>query len=972
MTVFISSSDYGFWDRAVICAHGDQTLNGAGAQDTLYVAVSSELRWVQAGDFVVVLDEFRFWLRYPKITESGGNLSWYKDYGYFQDSIGVADPADLALTWTQLGANDAARREASQPPVAIMGPHVVQFIDPDVGSVDIDFDWSDSYAMSPGAAMMNPWNAWGETDHVGGTWNDNVENPAAKTYSAISGLRGFRTVLEVLSDDVDPIIEFRRGVRYVFTLRRPEEVQDGDPADAVPITDFQVEDMVGSFDQGGWSASIRILGTQADQYSIIPGSLVIVFSEDTFGTEEVSIGPDYFTLVGRENTVMMGYIADGTVTQDSETGDVTFDVLSISGLMQNRENYPVPIEDDVLADEWYETPYLTVDRAAHHYLAWHTNLELIADFYITGDSRFIVAMDFLAQDCYSCIDQFIQDRLVARMTCDRFGRFKIDIDQQLETAGAAVTLFTLQNSDWIGEVSVEEVNERPISIMDAGGLVYNGGVVTPYMSHAPGDASGYIGTPEQRMSLALTNQADLNTVCGRLYAYVNNPWPRVEFTYAGNWRVFDIWPQEYVAMDLDTERVSFSASDLFLFREISYEYDAEAGVLFVTASHEFETDDEGVGGVTVPIPPELPDFPDPPWPPAPPPIWVPAAADCTGRRIVCGPGGVHATDNIGAAVPVWYAVNNGFIVANDRYAWDIKRDPWHWWTTGGTERTLWALTRTGIWRMENFPNGTWTQILTAAAMGAGAATIDSGRMDFSIEVEGRFAVAFTYGTVTNKCITVQSGVVQNTVGPFIAGGGPSTSTVKWGQHSAGQLLLYGINLFGATDGVLRRSANMGASWNIVDSTGPVNWTSPQVVWPYVDAANPDLYAYWTTRNGVVKESSDAGATWGATAWSGGTLLGTSLSQNQLYVQDTIPKYSSDGGASWTNLPAHGLGTALRAVLVEWGVSTPTCVLIGRQNAVQVRYWQQGDAVWSVKEGNLAAVGAFLGIYQIDRDTMGGA
>lgn len=993
MTVFISSEGYGKWDRAVICAHGDQTLNGAGAQDTLYVAVSSELTGVEAGDYVVVLDEFRFWLRYPRVTESGGNLSWYKDYGFFEDSIGVVDPDDLGLTWTQLGGNDAARREASMPPVPIMGPHVVQFIDPDVGSVDVDFTWEDSYPMSPGAAMMNPWNAYGETDHVGGTWNDNVENPAAKTYNTISGLRGFRTVLEVLSDDVDPIIEFRRGVRYVFTLRRPEEVQDSDPSDAVPITDFQIEDMGGSWDRGGWSASIRILGSQASQYSIIPGSLVIVFAEDTYGTEKVSIGPDYYTLEGRENIVMIGYIANGTIVQDSETGDVTFDILSVSGLMQNRENYPVPIEDDISADEWYETPYLTVDRAAWHYLAWHTNLALIADFYITGDSRFIAAMDFLAQDCYSCIDQFIQDRLVARLTCDRFGRFKMDIDQQVEVAGAAPTSFTLQSGDWIGEVSVEEVNEKPISIVDAGGLRYNGGLVTPFLSHAPGEVSGYIGTPEQRMSLALTDQDDLNTLCGRIYAYLNNKYPRVEFTYAGNWRVMDIWPQEYVAMVLDTDRVSFSASDLFLFREVAYEYDAEAGALFVTVSHELETDDEGITGSTVEVPGELPSYPAPAPPPPPviPPIPGIGAPACEGRKIIATDVGVFATNDISPENPVWYAVNDG-LTGEALNVLDVKRDPFHWWTSGGTERTLWAITGDGIWKLENFPHGTWTQIVTEQVLCDGDPTntgLINARMDMSIEVEDRYAVAYrwTKGGVPNNVRwslgifdgAVRSGVQYNYWGAT-GGTGPKHNDIAFGQHSGGTLAVGTINVAnGGAAGVTfaLRTTDSGANWASGLATSFYS-SFMSVSCPYVDAGNNDKYWFLggmgnsPVAGGTdVFVSVDGANTFTTPAWAEKNWkVGTGGNQNRLFQLYDPCKYSIDGGTTWTELPAHGLGV-LMSGLVEWGLSGPQCVLIGNYTTGNVYLWEYGMTSWVDKTGNLGDFGPSI-INQIDRDTMGSA
>lgn len=977
MSVFISSVGHGFWDRATVRLHGDQTVVGAGGNDVLYVGVASHLGNVGVGDYIVVLDRFDFWTRYPRITEAAGALTWYKDFGIFRDNVGAGVDA---LLWSQLGANDAARRQASMPSVPVMGPPAVAFIDPSIGSVDIDFDWSDSYAIAPGAAV-NAWNSWGETDHVGGTWNDNVENPAAKTYNTISGLRGFRVWLELGTTVQDPIVEFRRGVRFVFTLRRPEEVQSGDPADAAPITDFEVSGISGSFAQGGWSASVRVFASQASEYSILPGALVILFTDDWYGSTHGSVAPDSDTLTDRENILMVGWIADDSVRQDSETGDVTFDVVSVTELMRNRENYPVPIEDDDGADEWYKTPSLTVDRAAHHYLTWHTNLKLVADVYQTGDAREVRAMDFLAGDSYSTINQFIQDRLVARLLCDRFGRLKMDVDQQVLVAGAAATMLTLQDGDWIGEVSLQEILEGPASVMDTGGIHYNAGLAIPYLSHAPGEVSGYVGTPEQRMALALTGQAQLNTLSGRLYAYKNNQYPRLTVPYAGNWRVFDIWPQEYVAVGLTLERHTFdSAYDFFIPRQITFEYDAASGAMFTTVEHEYETD--GPDGVTIEIPPELPTITRRPTtsPPVLPPTpgW---GGEDSGRRIFATYQGVYVTDNIGAVDPYYYAANNGFSTADDHVAWSIRRDPYHWWTSGGTERTLWAATRTAVWEMEDFPYGTWGQIVTPLDVRTFAGTthpaqFEFARMDFSIEVEGIFAFAFFYAGGFGKCC-VWVILVQNEA--IIATNMHCNNydltrmwtDTKWGQHSGGQMLYWAYTVPNAVAGglpaYLRRTPDRGASWSLRDTL-----THQRPVYlsiPYVDALNQDKHVYW---GGTVatRYTDDASATFSTESWTTDWKLGTGGTQNRIILFVDPIQWSNDRGATWNALPAHGLGNLIASHAV-WNGDTLDMVVIGSYTAPTVYYWRQGLGVWLDKSGNLPDYGVTK-VYDIQRDSMGAA
>jgi len=153
---------------------------------------------------------------------------------------------------------------------------------------------------------------------------------------------------------------------------------------------------------------------------------VIIFADDWYGSTRESIGPDDETLADRENILLVGYIADGSISRDSETGETSFDIVSVTELLKNRENYPVPVELATGADEWYKLPSLTVDRAAHHYVTWHTNLKLITDVYQSGDTHSLKAQDFIAGDGYSTIDTFFWDRIFARFLWYRLGHRPTD------------------------------------------------------------------------------------------------------------------------------------------------------------------------------------------------------------------------------------------------------------------------------------------------------------------------------------------------------------------------------------------------------------------------------------------------------------------------------------------------------------------------------------------------------------------
>ncbi|GAG85629.1 unnamed protein product, partial [marine sediment metagenome] len=292
-------------------------------------------------------------------------------------------------------------------------------------------------------------------------------------------------------------------MRYVFTLRRPEEYQDGvDPTPKshyVPITDFDVSSISGDFSAGSWSTSIRIFGSAAVETSVQPGALVIVFAEDWYAGTEGSLGP----IDGAENIVMVGHIADGSIVQDAETGDVSFDIVSLAEQASRRENYPVPVTNDDTPTEWTDAQDLTVSRAAWWFTAWHSNLAQVTDVFAdiqndgASDTREIAGHDFLAGDLLrASLDQFLQARVVGRVLMDRYERAAFVIDRQVQTAGGAPTLFNLITGDWIGQAQVREANEIPANIIEAGGVLYAAGVITPYLSIAPGNVSGYIGTSQ--------------------------------------------------------------------------------------------------------------------------------------------------------------------------------------------------------------------------------------------------------------------------------------------------------------------------------------------------------------------------------------------------------------------------------------------------------------------------------------------
>lgn len=1002
MTVFVGTAK-GDHDKGIFVVRTDQTVDATTT--TLNIGVSSDvIDIVEDDDWVVVLDEFRLWTRYPRVTEAGGALTWYKDYD---------------VLFTDLGGTAEEQRQAEMPVVPILGPHRIVFIDPD-DSETVDFDWSNSYATT--GATVNAWDSEGKRGATAGAWTSAIENPAAQVYTGtatdadndISGLAGFRVQLIPGTDQTDPAARFRRGVRYVFTLRRPGEATATDPVHAEPITDFSVSGLSGSYDDGGWRCTVTVFDSQAHEYEIMPGALVILFAEDWYGSTKDSIGP----IVGCENIVFVGHIADGSVRQDPETGDVTFDVLGAAGQARNRETFPIPVENDDGATEWYQCANLTVDRAAWFYVVWHSTLATICDWYQAGTngSEEIKAMDFLAGDIYSTLDTFYSERIMGRVLCDRYDRFKVERNLQLQAEGSGTTILTVATGDWLDELQFRESIETPTSIVELGGVNYNAGLINPYLCKAPGTVNRQKGSNAQNMSMAITDQATLNTLAGRWLAALNNRWPDNIFPF-GNWRVFDIWPQEYIVASPTTVRHTFS-SDKFIVRRVGIE--ARDGALFVTVNAELETG--GVDGQTIDIPDEIPT----PYPPAVPffPPQTPPSPDYDGatdggRRIIATDVGVFVTDNIGLANPVWYAVNNGLVTSNDRYVYDIKRDPWHWWTSGGTERTLWAITKTGIWKHETFPFGTWVNVVSINEIEANSPrtyagiaptvlidnTIYRGRLSFSAEDEGRFAAVYSGsctpsgpGQPSESCWAAVFDADDTCISCTEISASDRTfgfGDLIFAPHGGGNQVYaisnYNYDNAGDALATLWKTSNEGVNWTDIDTINNTYrglYTSVAV--PYISPASTDQYVLWGRGGNVVSDSlyrisSNAGASFSNISSSDLTysVLSCGGQPEYIWLNSSRPdlyhcKWSNDAGMTYNLLPLNAAivsdsqcsfaiwnGAALKSVIVGLKPNITTAWWIG--------YWENGRTTWLDKTGNLLSIAVGLAeVFAIDRDSMGTA
>ena len=422
---------------------------------------------------------------------------------------------------------------------------------------------------------------------------------------------------------------------------------------------------------------------------------------------------------------------------------------------------------------------------------------------------------------------------------------------------------------------------------------------------------------------------------------------------------------------------------------------------------EMETD--GPAGVSVPVPEDPPDWPDPePWdPPWDPPGPGTGGVD-TGRRIICSDQGVFLTDTFSGTTPLWYGSNTG-LGAGDLDCYCIRRDPFHWWTSGGTETTLWLSTTTGIWKQENFPNGTWVQVITLADILAAYPAFVGGYirdtiMHFSVEVEGLFAVSTTLVHAAGGSSTIAFVVLAETIinANSLNATDCGPSSIAFAQHSGGNTI-YAVsnhaylNLFNAAVR-LWKSTNRGATWTNLVSVGSGGadgtmgkYSSVSV--PYIDASNTlDRYVLWG-KGGFYGAwgscqfwiSDDRGATHTqipGTEDGGYCRCGTStVPTRQWYPTDRMDlhqcKWTNDGGATFTELPVGLAGFSFRGSWTRWNFDQlEEAIMVGDYiggipSGAAIGVWYSSTGAWADKRGNLEEFG-ITSIRGVDRDSQGAA
>lgn len=470
----------------------------------------NSIQWAD-DDYLTIVDFYEVVSKYPRIIQDPADATktiWYKDY-----DVAYSNQNEVGGVLICMGSHYAGFAGDDVYYTASGTYHT------ELGTTGSLYYWFFEGGTPSGSTALTPGNV-------------NYANPGHYTTQlSVSGTNG--------SYDV--------SYRHVSIYDRPNEGTN------VPILSWELAKIQGSRGAGGYRTTIRIR-QEAPLEEIRDGSLVIIFADDWYGDEKVSFGGNQ---EGRETIVFVGYIVNGSIYYNYADEFMEFEVESPTGIAKMCDAFAVSIEDiddpsaqaaanpEYYPSAWTLIPGLNMKKALYHYLRWHSTFTKCADVQFLGTDQIFQYADFDRESLYSAVNSLLDSVLQGSIVCDMQGKAWAETDCYLE-AGRLTNDLVLSDQDWVGEPVIEEALTNDVAFIEGGGVSYTGfgGTSTPLLSVAPGEAPGYRGKIERRQGLAISSQANLNAIIGKIYSFENRQYPSLRFVSSGNYRVFDIAPQQ--------------------------------------------------------------------------------------------------------------------------------------------------------------------------------------------------------------------------------------------------------------------------------------------------------------------------------------------------------------------------------------------------------------------------------------------
>jgi len=577
----------------------------SATSSTITVGENSHINW--ADDlYLTVIDFMQIWPIYPRFTSDGEDITVYKDY-----DVSYTDQNEVLGTLICMGPHHAGFA-GDDVYYSATGTHYVGT----VTGTSLSYDWHFIGGSPTGSTALTPGNV---TYSAPGHYS---------THLIVSGSSGF--------------VEESR--RHISIYDRPEDGTD------VPILSWGFDgELAGDRDSGGYSLRVWV---RENIGSIEDGALAIIFADDWYGNTRQSIGGN---AENRSGIIFVGYIIGDSIDYDYQDSVVRFTISSPTELMKQVEAFSVSVEDSTNpssdattkgGDPWFYLDGLTMESALYHYIRWHSTINLCCDVQYDATNFNLQYFDADRSSLYDALNSLMESAVVGRVVCDRQGKIWCEIEYEaIDNAASALPLaMFIDNQDWIDTSTIQERKVNDLSFLEMGGIYWQGAVANTFsalIAAAPGEVPAYRGKPVRLHGLALSSQNQLNTLVGNVYANRNSRFPEVQINIAGNYRNFDIAPQERITLTMQnkTFRQLNWLQKSFAIRRVAYRMNQEAqfmnpSLVVSEIVQGFDADTilvpevppaEGFNPQPIIVPP-FPEWPDIEIPTIPSQryIWVPA------------------------------------------------------------------------------------------------------------------------------------------------------------------------------------------------------------------------------------------------------------------------------------------------------------------------------------------------------------
>lgn len=594
---------------------------------TITVSENSGISWRDN----LYLTVFRYWELWPIFIRiipdpnNTNNVIFYKDY-------------DIAYT----------NQNSTLGTFVNAGPHRAIMLDPATQQAQIYYTSTGSYNML-GDALSYSWTFQGACGITGST----LATPGYITYCT-PGNYVTKLVISGSSGEVDTTY------RYVSVYN------DQNP----PIQRWQLNELRGSRDEGGYTASIKVFETIPLQQNAV----VVIFGQSQYGTNVQNIGGN---AQNASDIFFVGYIDKDTISYDYQHSEVSFDAVSITSLMKKSSGFSVSVQSKANPAYWYELLDMDSRRALYHYFRWHTTVLLFNDFQYLGDDYKIQFFDSDRLSMYDAVNNYMRDTMIGQVVSDRQGKVWAEVQAMAYTnpTGTFTPVMDITKRDWRNTPNIEERLNQEVAYAEYGGVAYSGvvtGTFAALIGSAPGNAPGFYGGIDNHEGQALLGQDQLNSLVGNVTANKNSPYPVINMEMSEVTTNLDIAPQEVVGVHItkdDTIR-NLAIDGLYIPDAMSWKYDPNG--LKLLPQIDYKQLVNGLPGetVTIPVTPEnnigagfnVPIFSFPMLPPLTfPTSTVPSV---TKRVIIhdkslAGGVGLLYTETLDKVSPSWLSINGG-------------------------------------------------------------------------------------------------------------------------------------------------------------------------------------------------------------------------------------------------------------------------------------------------------------------------